>query len=155
VKRAITEEADNFKEKNFFQDNELTIYTQNFDSDYRKISAADHPYPIYCWDGQMKIIRKISSSRGSRNLWFLTSDFFRNENGDILCKGDILKLWYRKNDQGKYCHKLYNNSLQALELYKSSQYIPLSGLHFANDFVYRHKNDSCDISGWLFEWILS
>lgn len=148
VKRAITDAQHSFTHTDFFQNqDQMSLLLAALPSTATKLVSNAHPYRL---DQPMKVIRKISTSR---QLWFDTTSFSKCETGDIICTGDIIKLWQKRNDLGQYCFKR-RNTIQAMEVYKRNQHIYLSNLSFSNDFLYKDTSDSSDVAGWLFEWLL-
>ena len=152
VKRALAEDKNNFFESDFFATTEQQqqIFSSQPPINSTKLLPSEYPYKL---DQQLPILRKVTAS-GARNLYFEAKSFFRDDNGQVFAKGRVLKLWYKRNSQGVPCNKVYNKSLYALELYRDKQYVPLEGLHWSNDFLFKHPTDDSDVAGWLLEWIL-
>lgn len=149
LKIALSEFGSSFEQQNFYSIAEEQLYSTTLPSNSQKLTTSKYPYRT---DMRMKIIRRLASSR---SLWFKSKEFYQTEAGEIVCKGDILKLWFKQNQMNQFCYKFHNNSLHAMEITKQNVYIPLSNLHFANDFLYKHDTDLSNVAGWLFKWFFS
>lgn len=149
MKRALADYESSFATQNFYSTIEEQLYSSTLPENTTKLTTNNHPYRI---DLEMQIIRRLSSSR---NLWFRSTSFYQTSDGEIICKGDVLKLWFKPNNMNHYCYKMHNKSVNALETSKREVYVFLKNLHFSNDFLFKHKDDLPDVAGWLFKWFFS
>lgn len=104
------------------------------------------------------ILRKLETRR---DMYFMTTNFWKNKTTEaVYCQGRVLRKKTQRSSSNQLIFAKLHDHLYELENTPGfeNRYIPLTELHFSNDFYFLASEETDDENEeqkmYLLEWIL-